>query len=87
MTKSVTYRRLDQLLSALGFARDQHEENCSIYRHGESRALILVAKRAPADSILDADLLSVRRHLVDGGLMGENEFDDFAATGTVPLSS
>ena len=87
MTGSVTYRRLDQLLLALGFERDQDEDNCRIYRHRESPSLILLAKHSATASVSDADLLSVRRHLVDGGLIEDNEFAEFAATGAVPLSS
>jgi hypothetical protein len=77
MASQITYVELSEFLTRLGFVATTIEDRWRAYRHAESDTLILVADHDRTLPARHADLVSVRRHLVENNLIGENEFDAF----------
>ena len=86
MTGIVTYRQLDQLLVSVGFQpAAANKQGGQIYRHCETETKIVLGKFAPSQMVRGADLVSVRRHLVESGLLDEHTFGEFARNGVIPI--
>jgi hypothetical protein len=84
MTSShVTYGQLYQLLLDLQFVDEPAGQPWRVYRHGETDTFILLARRMPTLPAREADLASVRRHLVENGLMDDDDFNGFLSQGRV----
>ena len=77
MISNVTYGRLDGLLRNLGFVLATIEGPWRAYTHVASETMILLADRRDHIPARDADIASVRRHLIDRNLIDEDEFTDF----------
>jgi hypothetical protein len=75
ITSSVTYGDLYRLLVQLDFVDVSRECPWKAYRHGATDTLILLANREPELPARPADLVSVRRHVVDNGLVDQREFE------------
>lgn len=84
MEATLTYAQLDRLLGTLGFTPAKPKKPAKIYEHANSEMLLLLAKERPSAPVRQADLISVRRHLVDGGFLSEEAFDTFMAAGSLP---
>jgi hypothetical protein len=82
--RSVTYGRLEQLLTALGLKGRTVGDRCRVYRHAASDTVVLLPAESADTPARSADLLSVRRHLVDAGHLDEQALDEFLATGSLP---
>jgi hypothetical protein len=77
----VTYGHIYNLLLGLQFVEEPVREHWKAYRHGQTDTLILLVRHKPSLRARETDVVSVRRHLVDNGLIEENEFEDFLAQG------
>jgi len=86
MPDRVTYGQLYQLLLDLEFVDQPAEERWKVFRHEGSNTLILLGGRDRTSPAREADLLSVRRHLLENGLIEENEFEDFVSHGRLAHS-
>ena len=86
MIKRVTYGQLYQLLLDLEFVDQQVQQPWKAYRHGDTDTLILLANRNQTLPARDSDLFSVRRYLVDNGLMEESDFEGFLSHGRLSRS-
>jgi hypothetical protein len=75
ITRSVSYGELYQLLTELHFVDVSNEQRWKAYRQGGTDIVILLANREPNVPARPADLVSVRRHLVDNGVLDQGEFD------------
>ena len=75
MLGKLTYAVLHKLLTSLGFNPKPVRRSWQAYHHRASDALILLRKRRPTANVSEPDILSIRRHLVEKGLIDENEFD------------
>ncbi len=75
ITRSVSYGELYQLLAQLHFVDVSSERRWKAYRQGGTEILILLANREPDVPARQADLVSVRRHLVDNGVLDQREFE------------
>jgi hypothetical protein len=85
MTASeITYRELAEFLTRLGFVPTMVEDRWRAYRHADSDTLIVVANHDWTSPARHLDLVSIRRHLVDNDLIGENEFDTLLTRGRRP---
>lgn len=75
IASSVSCGRIYQLLAQLRFVDVSNEHRWKAYRRDDSNLVILLANRRPDLPARPADLVSVRRHLVDNGLLDPCEFD------------
>jgi hypothetical protein len=75
MASQITYGELADVLAQLGFVVTTVEDRWRAYRHADSDTLIILANRDWRSPARNLDLVSIRRHLVDNDLIGENEFD------------
>ncbi len=87
MDKQITYGQLHQLLLDLQFVDEPAERPWTVYRHGETNTLILLARRKATLPARKADLVSVRRHLVEKGLLEEDAFEGFLSHGRLVESA
>lgn len=84
MAISVTYAQLHTLLRQLNFAEVPIESRYRAFHHTGSDTLIVLANRKQASQAGRTDLTSVRRHLVDNGIVEEHSFDEFLDEGCFP---
>lgn len=75
ITRSVSYGELYRLLAQLHFVDVSGERRWRAYRQGDTNIVILLANREPGMPARPADLVSVRRHLVDNGVLDQCEFE------------
>lgn len=75
IAKRISYGELYRLLLRLEFVDISNESRWRTYRQNGSDLVILLANREPATPARSADLISVRRHLVDNGLLEKDEFE------------
>jgi hypothetical protein len=73
--KSVSYGEPYQLLAQLHFVDVSSEHRWKAYRQGDTDILILLANRDFDLHARSADVVSVRRHLVDNGVLDQREFE------------
>ncbi len=74
-SKKPTYRELTRFLTELGFDRYSAPPDILGYRRTGSDLLILHVKRPDNEPVRDADLASIRRHLIEHGIISDREFD------------
>jgi predicted RNA binding protein YcfA (HicA-like mRNA interferase family) len=70
-----TYSELMSLLEQLGFRNESVTGSHCAFRHETSGTLILLADVKMDEAIRTEDMVSIRRHLVDHGLMDARAFD------------
>jgi hypothetical protein len=75
ISSNVSYGRIYQLLAQLHFVDVSGEHRWKAYRRDDTNIVILLANRRPDMPARPADLVSVRRHLVDNGVLDQCEFD------------
>jgi hypothetical protein len=73
--KQLTYRQLHCLLIELDFVTVPTTRPWKAYRHPSSETLILLAGRKADDPARGFELLSIRRHLVENGIVNEEDLD------------
>jgi hypothetical protein len=82
-----TNQQLRQLLFELGFqARNSVEPNCLVMEHPDSRTRLLLPSNKDSDPAREADVLSIRTHLMYRGHLDEAGFDAFLAEGRLRAS-
>ena len=74
-TDPVTYKQLNELLCQLGFARQRVEPKWLRYEHPPSDTVIVLVEKRPNELVRVTDAVSARRHLVEKGLVSEDEID------------
>jgi predicted RNA binding protein YcfA (HicA-like mRNA interferase family) len=80
--KMLKYSDLKKYLIDLGFIDESVKESHRAFRHVESGSLILLSRLIDDNEALrEEDLVSVRRHLVENGLISDVEFSRFLRTG------
>ena len=73
--RSVSYGELYRLLAELHFVDVSSESRWRAFQQGGTEIVILLANREPDAPARQADLVSVRRHLVDNGVVDQGEFE------------
>jgi len=85
MLKTRKYRELREYLEGLGFIHQFVEGSHRSFTHAKSGTVFLFGGFAIDDAPVRAeDLISVRRHLVDNGIVSEQEFATFLKRGMKP---
>jgi hypothetical protein len=73
-----TNHQLRQLLIDIGFeARQSVEPNCLVFEHQNSSACLLLPSNKDENPAREADILSVRTHLIYRGLIDQAGFETF----------
>jgi hypothetical protein len=72
-TDPINYRQLDELLLHLGFTRRRVEPKWLSYEHAASDTVIALVEKQPDAPVRLTDAVSARRHLVEKGLITEEE--------------
>jgi hypothetical protein len=72
---NVSYGQLYELLSQLNFVDVSSERRWKAYQLRDGDVLILLANRDPHALARTEDLVSVRRHLVDNGVLDPLAFE------------
>jgi hypothetical protein len=67
-----TYAQLHRLLLELGFTTEPAEAHLRVYRHAASDTLVVLAAHLPDQPVRDTDLISIRKHLVEKGIIDEH---------------
>jgi hypothetical protein len=75
IARSVSYGDIYELLAGLQFVNVSTEQRWREYRQAGREVVILLANRKPELPARPADLISVRRHLIDNGLLDRREFE------------
>jgi hypothetical protein len=76
------YSALKKYLIDLGFIDEFVPQSHLAFRHVESGTLVLLSLQDDEDEpVRQEDLVSVRRHLVENGLISDQEFSRFASAG------
>ncbi len=73
--KGISYGELYKLLARLQFINVSSEHRWKAYRQSGTDIMILMANREPDVPAQPADLVSVRRYLVDNGVLDQHEFE------------
>jgi hypothetical protein len=82
-----TNHQLRQLLIDLGFeARNSVEPKCLVFEHSESKARVLMPSNKDEEPARDADVTSIRTHLMYRGHMDQADFERFLKEGTLKAS-
>ena len=73
-----TNQQLRQLLTDLRFeARKSVEPNCLVFEHAESKARVLMPSNKDEEPAREADLISIRTHLMYRGHLDQAGFERF----------
>lgn len=72
----ITYRQLDELLLSLGFTRRHSPPKWRCYDHVASDTMIVVVEKGPDEPVRITDAFSARVHLVQNGLITEEELKE-----------
>lgn len=75
IARTVSYGELYQVLAGLHFINVSSEHRWKVYRQSGTDIMILLANRKPDLPARPADLISVRRHLIDNGVLDQQEFE------------
>ncbi len=78
VTDRISYAQLDQLLTRLGFTRRRVEPKWICYEHSGTQTMIVLVEKKPTEPVRVTDALSARRHLVEKGLISDEDFDAIA---------
>lgn len=82
-----TNRQLRQLLMDLGFeARQSVEPNCLVFEHAESQTRMLMPSNKDEEPAREADIISIRTHLMYRGHLDQAGFERFLKEGTLKAS-
>ncbi|MBN1911651.1 MAG: hypothetical protein JW818_18055 [Pirellulales bacterium] len=82
-----TNQQLRQLLVDLGFdAHESVEPNCLVFEHAESKARVLMPSNRDKEPAREADVLSIRTHLMYRGHLDQAGFERFMEEGTLRAS-
>jgi hypothetical protein len=82
-----TNQQLRQLLVGLGFEmRDSVEPNCLVFEHPASSTRLLLPSNKDGDLAREADILSVRTHLMYRDHLDQAGFDLFLKEGRLRAS-
>jgi hypothetical protein len=79
-TEQVTYEQLDNLLTSLGF-RSEKVNRWKRYEHAESDTVIILGDRKPTEFALPSEVVSAQRHLIEKGLVDEDELQQMLLNG------
>ena len=71
----ISYKQLDKVLRELGFSRHRVEPKWLRYDHAASHTTIILAEKPPTELVRPTDAASAWRHLVEKGLMSEDEIE------------
>jgi hypothetical protein len=74
-TDRMTYQQLDDLLVELGFSRQHVEPKWRRYEHAPSDTIITLVEKGPHEPVRITDAVSARQHLVEKGLITEEELE------------
>ena len=87
MSEKLTNQELRQLLLDLGFERESMVKNHSrVFRHPESKCIIVVPDNRNDDAARLADVLGVKDQLAQYGHLDETVFDQFLTERKLPAS-
>lgn len=81
----ITYQQLDAVLTDLGFTRrnfSARDRTWLYYEHAPSETEIVLVQKKPSEYVYQANVLSARRHLIENGLISEEELDKLLAADT-----
>lgn len=78
VTDRITYAQLDELLTRLGFTRRRVEPKWLCYEHAGTHTMIVLIEKKPTELVRITDAISARRHLVEKGLICDEDFDAIA---------
>ncbi len=82
-----TNHQLRQLLVDLGFeVRESVEPNCLVFEHAESKARLLMPSNRDEEPARDADVVSIRTHLMYRGHLDQAGFEQFLTEGMLRAS-
>ena len=82
-----TNRQLRQLLLDLRFeARKSVQPNCLVFEHAESKARVLLPSNKDEQPAREADIISIRTHLMYRGHLDQAGFERFMEEGTLKAS-
>ena len=82
-----TNHQLRQLLIDLGFvARNSVEPKCQVFEHSESKARMLVPLNKDEEPAREADVISIRTHLMYRGHLDQAGFEQFLKEGALRAS-
>ena len=74
-TDPITYKQLDALLTHLGFSRTRIEPKWLRYEDKSSDTWIILVDKQPHEIVRVTDAVSARFHLVEKGLVSEEEME------------
>ena len=87
MTDKLTNQELRQLLLDLGFVRETMVKNHSrVFRHPESKCVIVVPANRNDDAARIADVLGVKDQLAQHGHLEEAVFDQYLTDRKLPAA-
>jgi hypothetical protein len=87
MTMRPTNHQLRQLLIDLGFeSRQSVEANCLVFEHAESKARLLMPSNKDEEPAREADVISIRTHLMYRRHLDQAGFEHFLSEGTLKAS-
>lgn len=79
--------QLRQLLVDLGFEqRASVEPKCLVFEHPKSQARLLMPSNRDEEPAQEADIISIRTHLMYRGHLNQTEFEQFLSEGTLKAS-
>lgn len=85
--KYIAYREIENLLTQLGFIATERDNGVIAYHYAEADSLILLPPKRGDRQAREADLLSVSRHLIGRGHLGEVDFEEFRQSGKLRAST
>lgn len=82
MAAIIMYKKLNQLLTDLGFeAGEVTEKNNRFWRHPAAGTTVVLPFNKLADRAAQPDLVMLREHLHHGGHLSREQFDAFLEKG------
>ena len=89
---SIPFMALRRLLIDLGFEETPYRvekpvpSSHIVFKHPDSGVLLIVNQQRPKEKVDPATLMSVRKHLVESGLIEEEAFEDLLHKSASPVT-
>jgi predicted RNA binding protein YcfA (HicA-like mRNA interferase family) len=78
----IKYKEFKNYIESIGFVDESVKSSHIAFKHEYTNIIIILPEMSDDSSVSEVDIVSARRHLVERGLVSDEEFTDFLKAST-----